>query len=589
MSTHYTMLGVGYAAQRFPYVLRVRGSMQLSPYASTPWIGTVLLVVCQPLLAQQAPSAGSQILQIPAPPVFQVPKPDVQVEPETRQPAVDTETRSVVVKALQVTGARSIAAPDLIRVSGFTPGNAFTLSELRKLAARMTAHYRNLGYLLAQTYLPAQDVTDGVVQLTVVEGQYGQIKIQNRSRLSDSVASSILEGLNRTDAVTQAALERRVLMLSDLPGIGVRSVLSPGTSVGTSDLLVDITPGQRVDGAVEADNQGNRYTGTNRVGANITVNEPTGLGDAATARVLTSGEGLAYARVAYQAQAGKVNLGVAYTSMRYALGGEFASTQSSGTARIQSVFASYPLIRSRNQNLSVQWSMDNKEFADQTGMGSSSTQSDKTSEVRTLGLKGDFRDSVGNGLNNYMLSWTRGHVSLRNPELLALDAISAQSNGMFDKVVYGITRQQEITGSTGLYLSAYGQWASKNLDASEKISIGGAGGVRAFPPGEATGDEGVVLTLESRTRLPSPSESVLGRLQWVCFVDAGEVNLNKYPWEMAGPTSRRRLSGAGMGLNFLGTGNWVLKVSYAFKLGDEAATSAPDASGRFWLQANKVF
>lgn len=204
-------------------------------------------------------------------------------------------------------------------------------------------------------------------------------------------------------------------------------------------------------------------------------------------------------------------------------------------------------------------------------------------------MKGDFRDAMGNGFSNYMLSWTRGHVSLHNPEVLALDAISAQSNGTFDKLVYGITRQQEIAGSTGLYLSAYGQLASKNLDASEKVSIGGAGGVRAFPPGEATGDEGVVLTLESRTRLPSPTESLRGQLQWVCFVDTGEVSLNKNPWDIAGPTNRRRLSGAGMGLNFMGTSNWVVKASYAFKLGDEAATSAPDANGRFWLQANKVF
>ncbi len=33
----------------------------------------------------------------------------------------------------------------------------------------------------------------------------------------------------------------------------------------------------------------------------------------------------------------------------------------------------------------------------------------------------------------------------------------------------------------------------------------------------------------------------------------------------------------------------MVRAYYAFKLGDEAATSAPDASGRFWLQAVKYF
>ena len=45
-----------------------------------------------------------------------------------------------------------------------------------------------------------------------------------------------------------------------------------------------------------ADNAGNRYTGANRLGATINLNNAAGLGDIASLRTLTSGSGLNYAR-----------------------------------------------------------------------------------------------------------------------------------------------------------------------------------------------------------------------------------------------------------------------------------------------------
>jgi hypothetical protein len=39
----------------------------------------------------------------------------------------------------------------------------------------------------------------------------------------------------------------------------------------------------------------------------------------------------------------------------------------------------------------------------------------------------------------------------------------------------------------------------------------------------------------------------------------------------------------------MGANNFVLKTYYAHKIGTEAATSAPDASDRFWMQAVKYF
>ena len=39
------------------------------------------------------------------------------------------------------------------------------------------------------------------------------------------------------------------------------------------------------------------------------------------------------------------------------------------------------------------------------------------------------------------------------------------------------------------------QLSSKNLDSSEKFTLGGIGGVEAYPSGEASGDEGRKISL----------------------------------------------------------------------------------------------
>jgi hemolysin activation/secretion protein len=76
-------------------------------------------------------------------------------------------------------------------------------------------------------------------------------------------------------------------------------------------------------------------------------------------------------------------------------------------------------------------------------------------------------------------------------------------------------------------------------------------------------------------------------MQLIGFVDTGTVKLHKTPWTAGKNT--RTLSGAGLGLNWSETNNFMVRTYYAFKLGNEEATSAPDKSGRFWIQVVKYF
>jgi hemolysin activation/secretion protein len=547
-------------------------------------LAALLAAVSQAATAQV--DAGSQIRQLPPPPEQPAATPDFNIEPKSVELDTEPAGPAVQIDVLRITGNTLFSETKLTAASGFTPGSALTLAELRQLAARVSTFYNEHGYFLTQAYLPPQEIATGSVTIAVVEAHYGEVAIANTSNLHDGVARGLLGGLDSGDDVASAPLERRLLLLSDLPGIVVHSTLAPGSAVGTSDLNVAIEPGRRVTGSVEADNAGNRYTGTYRFGGTVNLNNAAGIGDQLSLRVLASDSGLAFGRVSYQAPIGALTVGIAYSHLRYDLGREFNSLDADGTANIGSLYASYPLIRSRDANLYALGNLDANWFSDRVGLFS--TRSQKRSQTATLGLAGEARDDLGGGgWTSGSIGWTIGNLDLRTPLELAEDAASARSDGGFNVLQLALSRQQTIAGPLSLYGSARGQLAFDNLDSSEKMELGGAYGVRAYPEGEAFGDQGYIATGEVRLMLDSVTGSLPGRLQLFGLIDYGKVDYAHEPW-LPGANSTHR-SAYGAGVAWFGPDNLLLRGTYATRLGDQLVTSQPDRAGRAWFQIVKLF
>lgn len=550
-------------------------------------ITVALLATSQTAFAQQQPAgAGGQLQQIPQAqlPVRSAPAIDVVRGAGAAAPAETGER--IRVDSLRVTGNSIFSEAQLVAAAGLVPGSELNLTELRDMTARVSGYYNSRGYFLAQAYLPAQEIAGGVVTIAVVEGRYGSSGIRNETSLSGRVPRSILGGLESGDPVTAAGLERRLLLLSDIPGVTVRSTLSPGAAVGTSDLLVALTPGQRFTGSTEADNGGNRYTGTYRAGGTINFNNPTGLGDRLSLRLLGSSGGLGYGRAAYQAPVGDATLGIAFTHLRYDLGREFSGLDAGGTADIFSVFGSYPLIRSRRANLYATFGADARWLEDRIGLVSS--QSDKTSRALTLGLSGESNDRLGGGgWNAFSVGLSFGRLHIENPLERAADALAGRTEGGYSRLQISAARLQTVTRGLSLYAAVRGQYAFANLDGSERMELGGAHGVRAFPEGEAYGDQGYVATLEGRMMLSRGRGALPGELQLIAFGDTGAVDFSHDTWAN-GPNHATR-SGIGAGLVWTGPDNLVARATYAHALGGAVTTSGPHRSGRFWFQIARPF
>lgn len=548
-------------------------------------IAIVMLAGAETALAQQVPDAGQQIQQIPQPPVVERPNTNVFFDKPAAPVEASVAGPKVRVNALLVTGETLFSDEQLIAGTGFIPGSELNLSDLRNIAARIARYYNDRGYFLAQAYLPAQDIEGGVVTVAVIEGRYGAIDLRNQSRLKDIVARGVLDGLENGDIVESAPLERRLLLLSDIPGVAVRSTLAPGSAVGTSDLIVDIVPGRSVTGSIEADNAGNRYTGPYRLGGSVYFNNLTGSGDVASLRVLASNLGLLYGRASYQTLFGNASVGAAYARVNYELGREFKSLDARGSADIFSLFGSYPVIRSRNSNLYALGAVEARYLEDRIGL--TSTVTNRNIHALTAGFRGDQRDAIGlGGWSTYSVGATLGKLDIETPAARLIDA-SSRRNGGYGKLQLSVAHLQHLVGPLSLYGAIRGQVASKNLDSSEQMALGGAYAVRAYPEGEAYGDQGYVANVEARYLLPDFSDAMPGRLQLVGFIDVGAVTLAKDPWFPGSNSAHRK--GYGAGIIWSNPNNFLITASYARKLGNQPATSAPDRSGRIWLQFVKLF
>jgi len=492
-----------------------------------------------------------------------------------------------LVRSLHVTGETRFSEAQLVAATDFKPDSELNLADLREFAARITSLYNQSGYFVAQAYLPAQEIKNGAVTIAVIEGHYGEIGVHNESHVSDGLISSILAGLNSGDPVEIAPLDRRLLIISDLPGVEASSTLSPGAAVGTSDLKINLTPGPRVTGSLEADNWGNPYTGAYRLGATVNINNLIGYGDVLSFRTLDSTTGdMTYGRVSYQAQVQDATVGVAFTAFRYHLEGAFADLDASGTEEIASVYGSYPLIRSRNNNLYAVIDFDYRIFQDK--IGATSTVTDKAASVVTIGLNGDSHDTFGGGgWNTYSVAGVFGDLDIQSSAARQIDAATARTNGGYGKVYGSFSRLQNVIGPVSLFGWFRGQAAFQNLDISEKMELGGATGVRAYPEGEAYGDQGYIATLEARLQLPKWPPNLPGQMQLIGFVDTGYVTLNHSPWLNGANTAVR--SGVGVGLTWAETNRFLVSVGVAHRIGDPPATSAPDRWGRVWAQVIVFF
>ena len=500
-------------------------------------------------------------------------------------------------------------------------GRELSVAELSEAAQKVAMYYRLQGYLV-RAWLPEQTIGNGEVEIRVVEGRMGDVNVTDpQGTLPDAMAKGTLYAAHpQGEVLRMQGLERGVLLLNDMPGVSATPTLKQGSKPGTTDVNLKIDSRPVVNGMLDYANAGVNSVGANQFGGSLFINNAIGVGDQATFRV-QGGSGNVYGRLTYSMPVGYSGLrvGVAGSSMYYVLGNvpgtQFRPLNEDGDAWVGGIFASYPLVRGSTSNLYTLSGFDTRRYHNVSApKGVVNVISDKIINVGYVGFQGDLRDDLlGGGFNNASFYMSLGNLDLTgNQAYESTDGVTARTAGTYEKFTFTFSRLQNVVERLSFWSNFAGQVATKNLDSSEKFSLGGPYGVRAYPVNEALADQGYLMNFELRYSLcqqqawcSTPYGNIFDNVQLVGFIDHGGVTLHSNTWTgsntvagggTTGGPNNYTLSGGGFGINWISPGDFALKFSVAQRIGTNPyrSSNGGDVDGthntpQFWAQLSKYF
>lgn len=417
--------------------------------------------------------------------------------------------------------------------------------DLEAIAGRVTRYYRDHGYPVARAFLPAQTIEDGSVHIAVAEGRYGAVRIENNSALRDELGARWLHQLQPGDVVYQPVLNETLLLLNDVPGIQVTSSLQPGTEPGHSDLVVRIDDAKRWHTRLFIDNLGHSSTGRGRLQLTSSYSNVSGRGDRVyVSGLLTERGGQRDGRIGYATLLGRrpTELDVSVRVVDYSLGGPYQLADYQGDKLTGQVAFRYPLHRAPGETVKLATDLGFHHIEQKFG-----SSVEKHIHFAALGLNG--QKTAGARSWGYSLRWVLGHLDISPETARDRDAANARTQGTFSKLEGSARYSRWTNRRTRWDVFAQGQFTRHNLDASEKFTLGGEDGVRAYPPSVGRGDIGVLARI-SLSHSPKGLEELPGTLFVQGFVDAGTVKTHVHPRGASAERGGTTLAGAGVGLHW---------------------------------------
>ena len=498
----------------------------------------------------------------------------------------ESDLVKVFVKEFTFDGNKKYPTSEFLKLVENKINKELNYADLRNILQDISFYYRSKGYL-ATAFLPEQDITDGKVQIFIVEGRIGKVEIKSNTKNQlnisrERISKFIFNKIKANDILNIVQLDRNIRNLNNTPGINAIAQLVEGDQLGETDVIISASNTKTLSTTSLLDNNGSRSSGYERV-TNIFNFDS----------VLNKGERFSFTDVITQGShyyASSVTLPVGYnglsstlriSKMMYDLGAPFHSTDPTGYSTEFFLGFNKELMIKPNKGLTSSLSFFRNDYVNDLNTGSNSDKDIvKTSSNLTFNNQDKF---FSGGTNTLSLTGIYGVLDLSdNASNFETDHLTAKSDGEYWKLSLNANRFQRITDSVSAVFKFNGQYTDKNLDGAEQISLGGPTAVRAYPSNEAAGDQGFVASLEFNKSLTKNKKITF-------FYDYGKIQLHKIAWDNWNSTNTSLknnydLHGAGLSFSMPIYKNFALTATYAEKLGNNRGkdSGGNDVDGLTW-------
>ena len=581
----------------------------MSAAPAARWLGIAALVLAGlPAAAQRPPTPVAdpirRTLPLPAPPVAS-PLPAREAPAAVPDPAASPV---LAIDRATLQGVSLLPADAFAQELADLAGRAVPASEIEALRQAVLGRYRAAGYpYVAVTPVLRRAPAEGAGELVLVvaEGYIAEVLLDGEIGPAAIQVLRFLDPLTRERPLSAAGLERAMLLVSDIPGVGARALMRPvPREPGAFQLVVQLRR-QASSWLFNLDNRGSPTTGRAQMVAGVSLNSMTNLGERTDVSVLgtgdTLGRGQHFVQIGQEAFLGGSGLRVrAHAGRGNTLpDGVLEQVGYRGETQVLGLGLSYPVLRSRPANLSLTAmveAVDSRVLADLPPDGARGQVSEDRVRALRLGAEGSLRDAL---LPVGAAATTQGVLRLHQG-LTAFGASDGSAPGTgrlgadfgFTKVTLDAVRSQPLLlladGSVlGVQAMLGAQWTNDPLPLSEKYYLGGNRLGRGFYSGQVTGDRALGGSVELQYTVaqesPGPEAGWAERLtrpdaQYYLFYDAGRS------FEVLDRDPDRRLASWGGGVRLTLAEHLLLELEGVSRL-----TRRPNGPLAETLPAQAVF
>jgi|GEM_PF-174972 len=532
----------------------------------------------QTLAQTPTPPAPSQIPPQPDPnrdrflqplptPVPTVPEQPPSVTPTpTPTPSPEPSSQSIQVNKIEVVGSTVFSSEQLSEITKPLEGRSVPIESLREAADKITQLYLNRGDITSRAVLVDQAITNGVVQIRVLEGSLERIDVEGTRRLNPNYIRSRIK-LGAGTPLNTGKLEDQLRLLRADPLLqNVEASLRSGTGVGQSILVVRVTEAEPFQAFINIDNYSPPSVGSERLGTSLIYRNLTGRGDEVDAsynHTTTGGADtvdLSY-RLPLNPMNGTLQLRTSLNRNRVTQP-PFEQFNIHGESELYEISYRQPLVRSPREELALSLG-----FAYQNG------QTFTFAGPTPFGIgpdeNGISRTSVLKFGQDYVRRDARGAWSVRSLFSLGTGLFDATINpdpkpdGRFLAWLGQIQRVQVLNNDNFLIVQGDIQLTPNSLLPSQQFVIGGGQSLRGYRQNVRAGDNGVRLSLEDRITIQRDPAGVPTMIL-APFIDAGWIwNQPDNPNVLQ---SEQFLAGTGLGLIWTPLPRLNLRLDYGLPL-----------------------
>ena len=473
----------------------------------------------------------------------------LRVQEEAGQPVFDKGLRFTLA-SLHVEGATVFSEQELLAPYGALYGTQVSFGAINKIAMELTKKYRDAGYLLSRVVLPAQelDPLKADIRLVAVEGYIASVEYVGDEQFVArfrAYFSKVEQKLLGQRPLQHKDFEREMLLVQDLAGVKVASRFKEGNERGASILVLTVED-KVINGTLGWGNNGTESAGPYMFSASLGLATLPLIGAKTTISWNQAANYREYHSIqiteSYQFSNGLSLQGSYAYSASPEADTDFARTFDYATrSNTFNVGASYPIIRSRDMNLSVGLSFESRDST--SDLLDQRFTTDRLRNV-TATITFDFADEW-RGVTQIIPSLTRG-LNILGATDEAWDASNPLAPAEFTRFNLYVSRNQQLFEAFSLFAAASAQLSDSPLSSYNQMQLGGFQFGRGFETGLIENDNGFALTIEPRwTRWLTDKSAI----QPYVFYDWGKVWSARY---VADSPDSETMSSAGVGVRLWG-------------------------------------